>query len=366
MIRGMPRLQLRVRKDGPAYYAKFRDAAGKDCTRLIGPAWEKRSRPAAGFFTESQARAEMDMMIAAELSSSRPFLVANVVERWIEHGRVVKALSPSTILNYRSMARVDILPAFGDRVLGEISAQDIEAWKERLRARVQPSCVNKSMKAFNAVFVYAQKVLGYAGANPLKTVDYIQTGYRGELDFYSPEEVWALVRAAQSEREGALYLLAALSGLRLGELLALRWRDVDYQSQSILVRRNLVRGVEKDTKGRRMRSVPLADPVSMALARMQGADDGLVFDGVGATTVTARYKAAQKKAQLRALRFHDLRHTFGTTLARNGADVLSIKTWLGHSSTATTEVYLHYKPKLRESEFVTRAFALESVAVEVE
>jgi integrase len=67
-------------------------------------------------------------------------------------------------------------------------------------------------------------------------------GYSGVYDFYSPEEVMALIRAASSEQDGAIFLTAAFTGLRRGELLALRWRDVDFEGEAIRLPRNFTYG----------------------------------------------------------------------------------------------------------------------------
>jgi integrase len=92
-------------------------------------------------------------------------------------------------------------------------------------------------------------------------------------DFYSPEEVWALVRAAATERDGAIYLVAAFAGLRRGELLALRWRDVDFERRSLRVRGNYSHGRVVTPKSGKGRAVPMAPEVAQALARLSQRSD---------------------------------------------------------------------------------------------
>jgi integrase len=140
----------------------------------------------------------------------------------------------------------------------------------------------------------------------------------------SPEEVWALVRAAASEHDGTLYLTAAFTGLRRGELLALHWRDVDFAGSTIRVRASYAGGQLTTPKSGKVRAVPMAPDVASALAQLGqredwvGGDD-LVFAGLtggylDGSALCRRYKMALTRAGLRQLRFHDLRHTFGTRM----------------------------------------------------
>jgi integrase len=103
------------------------------------------------------------------------------------------------------------------------------------------------------------------------------------LDVFSPEEVLALVRAAESEQDGAIFLTAAFTGLRRGELIALRWRDVDFPGSMIRVRASYSAGALTSPKSGKIRSVPMAPQVAETLARLGRAasDDALVFVGEG-------------------------------------------------------------------------------------
>jgi integrase len=168
-----------------------------------------------------------------------------------------------------------------------------------------------------------------------------------------------------------LILLAALTGLRQSELLGLRWRDIDWVAQRIRVRNTFVRG-EHSADGKSdlsaRRSVPMADRAARALEAwsrrtVDRADDDLVFAHpltgrpLDRSKVTKRFKAACREAGVRPVRFHDLRHTFGTRLAASGESMRTIQEFLGHADSKTTQIYTHYAPSEREVEMVNRAFA---------
>ena len=127
----------------------------------------------------------------------------------------------------------------------------------------------------------------------------------GDIEVFSPEEVWALVRAADSEQDAAIYLTAAFTGLRMGELLALRWRDVDFASATVRVAGELHDRAAHHPKSGKVRAVPLAPDVASALAQLGQrddwtADDDLVFAGEPAATSTAPRCAAATRRRSRA------------------------------------------------------------------
>jgi integrase len=154
-----------------------------------------------------------------------------------------------------------------------------------------------------------------------------------------------------------------MTGMRQGELLALRWQDVDWTASKIRIRQNYVRGQFGTPKTRRStRSVPMGDRLAGELDRhfqrsSYKADEELVFanpdsgEPLGRTKLVKRYKEALRRAKVREIRFHDLRHSFGTTMASHGVPMKALQEWLGHRDSRTTDRYADYSPGQREAEF---------------
>ena len=169
----------------------------------------------------------------------------------------------------------------------------------------------------HGIFRRAQHVWGLP-TNPAASVEKYCQRSSGDIDVLTPEEVLALVRAAGSEQDAAIYRLAAFTGLRRGELLALRWRDVDFAGSVVRVRASYAAGQLTTPKSGKVRSVPMAPDVAAALTRLGQrtnwvGDDDLVFPGeagdcLDGSALRRRYTAALARAGLRPLRFHDLRH----------------------------------------------------------
>jgi integrase len=153
--------------------------------------------------------------------------------------------------------------------------------------------------------------------------------------------------------------------LRLGELLGLRWEDVDFEADTIRVRRNWTAGGEGTPKSGRGRAVPMIEEVAQALARLGQrprftGDQDLVFCDplgrhLGYKSLSQRYKDTLSRAGLRQLRFHDLRHTFGTHAIRH-ADPREVMEWMGHADLTTTQKYLAYKPRRDAARRLSAAF----------
>jgi integrase len=149
---------------------------------------------------------------------------------------------------------------------------------------------------------------------------------------------------------------------------ALRWRDVEFVGRKIVVRRALSGDTElRSTKSRRSREVPLPDQAATALDRLSrrgdftGPDDYVFANRFGRrldpSALRRRFERARDAAGLEPLRFHDLRHTYGSLLVAGGIDLPSVKAAMGHSRLSTTERYLHARPAGELADRFTRAFA---------
>jgi len=359
------------RTRGAVWYAKYRLPDGRQVQKKLGPAWSGRGRPPAGHFTKRSAQAWLDDVLAQARRGELQGMVATGATvadaaaewlRWAEHDRACK---PSTVTDYRHTAN-KIVRDLGDYRLEDVTPELLERWKTTLEASNRT--IAKYLVILHGIFRRAMKVWGLP-RNPAADVERPRFRVSDDIQAFSPVEVHALVRAAGSEQDAGLYLTAAFTGLRLGELLALQWRDVDFAGDVIRVRRSYnVHGGVGTPKSGKVRSVPMVPDVATALARlgereMFTADDDLVFAGeVGgfqdATTLRERYRAALKRAELRRLRFHDLRHTFGTLAVRR-AEVPAVQAWMGHADIQTTMRYVHHRDRGDEARLLAEAFRVD-------
>jgi integrase len=363
------------RKRGAVWYAKYRLPDGRQVQKKLGPAWTERGRPPVGYFTKRTAQTWLDETLATARRGELAGMVrtettfSEAAEEWLRYVEHERACKPSTVADYRKMTRV-LAETFGPELIESVTPESIERWKATItqKRKVSNRTLQKYLVTLHGIFKRATRIYGLP-RNPVATVERPRLPRRAGIDVLSREEVSALVRAAESEEDGALYLTAAFTGLRLGELLALRWKDVDFEVDTIRVERNYTAGHEGTPKSGRGRAVPMMEEVAETLAR-QGqrerfvGDQDLVFcDRLGRhlayKSLSARYRKALERARLRPLRFHDLRHTFGTHAIRH-ADPREVMEWMGHADLATTQKYLAYKPRGDAARRLSEAFRADT------
>jgi integrase len=289
---------------------------------------------------------------------------ADVATEWLRYVEHDRKRRPSTIVGYRSALKVHLLPEFGDTPIGSITADMIDGYRERLVREGQLSArsINKLLVQLHAIFKRAQR-RHKLPANPAAGVERQPLRRSGDFDLLSPVEVEALARAAASAQDAAIYTVAAFTGLRLGELRALRWSDVDFASHFVYVRHNYTSRVLGDPKSGKVRSVPLIDQAAAAFDRLSRREhftdpDDLVFCSetgtyIDESALRRRYYAALERAGVKHLRFHDLRHTFGT-LAVQAWPLHDVQGYMGHADFATTMIYVHHTPRATAAAELTR------------
>jgi integrase len=287
-------------------------------------------------------------------------------------------LRRTTLAAYRSILAEHLVPYFGDVPIDEITTPDIEAFSEHQAEAMglAATTIDNHLAPLSGVFRFAMRK-GIVTANPVSAAKRVR---RRKVDknisFLTAEEVEAVVRAARGvadevrgETDAALIFTAAWTGLRRGEIIALRWRDVDWTAGLIRVER--ARNNQGDTTDPKSetskRSVPMDDEVAGVLdrhfkrSRYQG-DEDLVFCHphtgryYNPDSLTNRFKKALTRAGVQRIRFHDLRHTYGTLMASAGIPMVALMTFMGHSDVQTTMIYARWAPDpLNGRDWVRRA-----------
>lgn len=181
---------------------------------------------------------------------------------WLIWGEHERGWRHSTLVDRRSCVRRHLLPAFGHLRVQQVTTPRIERWKSDFLIRTgQRRQVAKLVALLHSMYERAAVLYGLQ-RNPVAGVTRIKVNYdAARFDFYSPEEVWALVRAANDKQDAAILLTAAFAGLRRGEIVALRWRDVDFAKRTLRVETSVVHGRVDSTKGGRGRAVPMVREV---------------------------------------------------------------------------------------------------------
>jgi integrase len=266
--------------------------------------------------------------------------------------------------------------SFAGRSLDSITPDDLEAFvRAKATEGKSAKTIRNALGLLHSVYEYGQRK-GWANANPCKRIDKPRDDGDADIRFLDFEELDAVIRAEAGDELAptlaVMYRAAGMTGLRQGELIGLRWQDVDWPAGRVRVRRSYVRGeFSSPTSRRGSRSVPLADELAGELERHYQAsawqaDADLVFahprlgGPLDRAKVRKRFKLALKAAGVREVRFHDLRHTFGTRMAGAGVPMRTLQEWMGHRDFKTTLIYADYSPSVHEREWVEAAFARQA------
>ena len=364
-------VKLRRGKRRSTWYAKWRDAHGEQFERKLGLHWEEKGQPPTGYLREKDAHAQLQAILTdARRGASEQRRVAVtfdvVADEWIAWGIRERDWKPSSLSDYRSALNAHLLPAFRGRRIEKIDANEIEQWRDELvdERDLSRRSANKLLIILGAIFERAVKTHGLL-RNPVREVPKFRVRYDpNAYDFFSPDEIEQLSKAAGSAQDRAIYRAAAFTGLRMGELIALRWGDVDLTGEALHVYNSYSLGTLTAPKSGLTRTVPVADQVQKLLKAhrktVANGRDQLVFPGergeyLDGSALRRRYKKALEDAKLRSLRFHDLRHTFGS-IAIDQASIVQVQAWMGHADVQTTMKYMHHRSRAGDARLLSAAF----------
>jgi integrase len=297
--------------------------------------------------------------------------LGDFLEDWLTS--IQHSVRPRTWRRYAEYVRLHIKPTLGTVTLSSLEARDLQhLYSGRMRAGLSPTSILHLHRALHRALSQAQ-LWGLVDVNVTTLVH--PPKYDGiEVQALSPEEADGFLNAARGDRLETLYVLAITTGMRQGELLGLRWRDIDLERRSIRVTgslqyipgQGLVRSQPKTRKSRRqvllthlgvksLRHHRLQQDTQRSRSGERWRELDFVFtskDGhpLYATNVINRsLPRILRSAGLRKIRFHDLRHTTATLLLGQGVHPKIVSEMLGHSNVGITlDLYSHATPTMQE------------------
>lgn len=313
-----------------------------------------------GYPTRREAEAALTEMLrlidtGVAVEPSR-LTVASYLGSWCDH-RELMGLRASTIVSYRAKLRQYVLPRLGDLRLQALEVGHVDGlWREMADRGLSSRTIRYTYTIVRKALDDAErKGIVMRNVAKLSSPPSAKSARAPSFPVWSADDLGAFLAFIDGWSLAEPIYLAAVTGMRRGELCALRWSELDLDAATITVERAVAEGVvdlPKSDKGRRVVELDGED-VSMLrrhrtdqleLRLLVGAgwvDEDLVFprpDGrmLDPDTLSQQFDRLVRRSGLPRIRFHDLRHTHGTLMAEAGVDAKTISTRLGHASVAFT------------------------------
>lgn len=277
-----------------------------------------------------------------------------VQELWEEWIPTQNHLKPKTLRGYQDAMKNHVLPAMGHLKVAKVNVNDVALLIASMREKEYKAwTIRGALTPLSRLMAHAVR-RGLIGQNPVTLLERQERpqGDQAEIEALDTREVRLMLEAATGTFR-PLLTTAVFTGLRLGELLALEWTDVDFDKGRIRVRSS------KTKAG--VREVVMVPLVWRELEKNRGIA-GRVFrtragEEMKPRTVQRALEATLVRAGLRHIRFHDLRHTFASIMISQGMDIAFVSKMMGHANVAITyRVYGHLIDKDKKAEQMRQAF----------
>ncbi|AHZ49044.1 TPA: tyrosine-type recombinase/integrase [Bacillus thuringiensis] len=334
-------------KERGTYYVKivYRDYEGN-----------KKQKKKRGFKKKNDAVAwEKEFHKKHNESSDMSF--ASLVELYMED--IVHRIRPNTFENKKYIINSRILPFFSKIAINEIKPMHIRKWQNTLISQGFSQTYLKTINnQLNAILNFAVKFYGLS-ANPSKVVGSIGKKQADSMNFWTLEEFNLFYEQLEKEESKVIFSILFWTGIRSGELLGLQWKDIDLLSNTISITKSLqkvngetVINPPKTPKSKRIIHIPLA--LSALIVKYKNKlykpkHNDFLFD-CSKYYVLYELRRGIKKANIKKIRVHDLRHSHASLLIELGYSPLLISERLGHEKIETTlQVYSHLYPNKHDA-----------------
>ncbi len=354
------------------------DSSGRQISR------SKTFKPSKPNLSYQRLNKELDAFIAAFESEARlegtikkpeKITFAEFIDKYLEAKESV--LAPTTMVFYKTIIETELLPIFGKMKLQDIKTYHVQDFiqylateKKRNDGRegsIGASTIKRYTTVLRSILTLAYK-LEYTenDVGNSRRIEFPKEAST-ELCVYSLEEVETILNALKTEPINirTLIEIAIFTGMRRGEIVGLKWSDIDFEHQKISVKRSIYKpkddkAQEKEPKSKNgIRTISIPEHLCKTLLEYRAHQDrhisfmgdawknlNYVFteeDGyvMNPHTPTKQFSKFLKRHDIRHLKFHGLRHTSATMLLASGCDIKTVSTRLGHADIETTGIYVH-------------------------
>ncbi len=338
-------------KRGDKWGVRYRDDVGRQRWETIGRS-KKEAERALTYIQGSIHR--------GEYQAPKNILLRDLANKWLK--KCESQVKPRTLESYKGQVDIRINPRFGHLQVRSISTESIDLFITDLtKTDISPTTIGHTLTVLKTILKTGVQ-WGYIVKNPADYVKKPRTPKK-EMDFFNPDEVRALLQATD-ERHYPIMLTACMTGMRRGELLGLKWEDIDFKSETITIKRSAYKNTLVETKtDHSRRRIKISKNLTETLRNHQtqqivdGPDNplGLIFPSETGTPLDGRnmlqriFWPTLNRAGLRHIRFHDLRHSYASLLISQNVPLKFIQRQLGHSSIQVTmDIYAHLLPEIEK------------------
>lgn len=317
----------------PVYKRKFKTGA-KWCVYVILPNGRRYRRVIGSKKQAEQVQRKLEAEIVAgewAIRETEDIPFSDLVVEYLEYARANKATSTSSINKYRIEAH--LLPYFGDTLVSRITVRMVDSYKAmRIMEGASPNTVNRELANLSHMFRMGIR-WGYIDKNVVSSVDKLKVPEKPHR-FLSQEEIHCLVEAAKGSHISPMIVTALHTGMRKSELLNLKWSDIDFDQRTATVQAKEDFHT-KNYKSRVLQLTPMLQRVLEEHKRLQkelGIQSEYVFTYKGKRikcSIDFSLKTTLKRAGLRNVTLHTLRHTFASQLVMAGVPLRDVQELMG-------------------------------------
>lgn len=330
-------------KDGstkPIWYISYYDESGKRYREAVGTSRRKAER--------ALRQREAEVVANKYGYSKRDVpLFEEFADYWLENYSKVQN-APSTYQDNKERLTTHLIPFFERRKLDRIRPVDIDEYIASKSGELKPGTINRTLSILSKMYNDGIR-WGVVQHNPMRDVRKLNERQDG-FSYLSDKEAGRLLRELKAEVY-PIVATALYTGMRAGEIYGLKWKNVDLEREIITVESSR----DGPTKSRKVRHIPINRGLERVLRDQEKRNESeYVFPGENGEMhyrdMRKGLATACKKAGLKRIRFHDLRHTFASIFIQKSGNILSLQKLLGHSNLEMTMRYAHLAPDFLRKE----------------